>query len=517
MKKILFFLTLIILCISACTKEDDDSENISIPDISTIYKGIPEGGDTLTNLADYLESSSEITFSLLSQTPTDVIQLNSQGYIIATSDIATNLGADTIIQATVTVISPSETYDISVEILLTNEELFISHWQLDGSYEVQLPLYEGTENDPTEYDFMVDWGDGTVDHIISATDENTKHSYTTAGLKRISIIGKLKGFNFNANAVSKNLITDISAWGNVLIGNKGSYFYGCTKLHTFSATDAPDLSQTTNLSYTFHDAISFKEGVSNWDVSNITDMTGMFSSDTAFNGDISSWDVTNVSNMKNMFLETNAFNANISAWDVSNVTDMEGMFFGAEMFNSDISAWDVSKVTNMRGMFFNTAFNGDIGAWDVSNVTDMRSMFSNADAFNRDISNWDVTSVIDMGQMFYDADAFNSNISSWNVNNVTNMSAMFSGATAFNGDINDWDVSNVINMIQMFSGATAFNSDISTWNVSKVTHMNSMFANAVVFNQDLSSWNTINVTSCDDFAASSALLPAYYPTLGECF
>jgi len=109
-------------------------------------------------------------------------------------------------------------------------------------------------------------------------------------------------------------------------------------------------------------------------------------------GNIEEWDVSNVTNMSFMFWNALAFNKNISKWDVSSVTNMSHMFWNANAFNQDIFNWDVSNVTDISGMFRSAeAFNQNISKWDVSNVTDMSFMFSNANAFNQDISNWNVS------------------------------------------------------------------------------------------------------------------------------
>jgi surface protein len=111
-------------------------------------------------------------------------------------------------------------------------------------------------------------------------------------------------------------------------------------------------------------------------------------------GHISDWDVSNITNMSNMFEDAVAFNQDIGAWDVSNVTNMMAMFWRATAFNREIGAWDVSNVTTMSIIFMDTtAFNQDIGAWDVSKVTDMCGMFRGATTFNRDIGAWDVSNI----------------------------------------------------------------------------------------------------------------------------
>tara|TARA_B100001564_G_scaffold30185_1_gene22220 strand:- start:141 stop:1595 length:1455 start_codon:yes stop_codon:yes gene_type:complete len=102
-----------------------------------------------------------------------------------------------------------------------------------------------------------------------------------------------------------------------------------------------------------------------------------------------------------MFHDAISFNQNISNWDVSKVTNMEHMFSGdyrSNIFNQDIGNWDVSSVTNMRYMFEYSYFNQDIGRWNVINVKSMYSMFHRNNIFNQDISNWCVSEIQSQGR-----------------------------------------------------------------------------------------------------------------------
>ena len=58
-------------------------------------------------------------------------------------------------------------------------------------------------------------------------------------------------------------------------------------------------------------------------------------------GNISEWDVSNVTNMSEMFKNAVVFNQPLNNWDVSNVTNMERMFKNAVVFNQDLSSWNI--------------------------------------------------------------------------------------------------------------------------------------------------------------------------------
>ncbi|NME70897.1 BspA family leucine-rich repeat surface protein [Flammeovirga aprica] len=306
----------------------------------------------------------------------------------------------------------------------------------------------------TASSFAIDWENNGNWETIT-TNGTISHSYTTPP-DTIRIRGELNHFQ------APKSIIDVVQWGSTNFSSMNSSFSDCDKIEKFTASDLPDLSSVTDMSYMFYEASSFNGDLSNWDVSSVTDMNFMFSGASSFNGNLSNWDVSSVTNMSNMFSVASSFNGDLSSWDVSSVTLMYFMFNGAKSFNGDLSSWDVSSVIKMPGMFHGaTSFNRDLSSWDVSSVTNMSFMFHRATSFNRDLSSWDVSSVTDMSYMFHRATSFNRDLSSWDVSSVTDMSSMFSGADSFDGDLSSWDVSSVVNMSNMFteSGLSTDNYD----------------------------------------------------------
>lgn len=296
---------------------------------------------------------------------------------------------------------------------------FVSTWKTNNTsvgssdkYQVKLPLESGGT-----YNFAVDWeSDGTVDQTITSWDQAI-HTYPTQDTYTVTIrfpnkSSKLEGWTF-ADGGDLLKILNISQWGGKInFGNGGHYFQYATNL-TCTATDSPDLTGTTNLSF--------------------------------------------------MFADTDQFNGDLSQWDTASVTDMSGMFNDAKGFNQPIGTWNTGSVTTMAGMFGGaTTFNQPIGGWNTSKVTKMGNMFGSATAFNQNISSWTTANVTTMGSMFYGATGFNQQIGDWNTSNVTDMSHMFGQASGFNQNLGGWDVGKVANMDTMFNG-----SGLSTTNYDK--------------------------------------------------
>ena len=306
---------------------------------------------------------------------------------------------------------------------------FISTWNTSepgtsANNQISLPLLSsGT------YNFMVQWGDGLNDTITAWYQQEVTHTYSNPGIYTLNITGTIIGWQFKSGGDVLKII-EISQWGNLNFGNGGYYFDGASNL-ILSATDAPDLNETTTLNNAFTNCTNLGDlgSINSWNVSQITDMSYMFYNASSFNQSLSNWDVSHVTNMSNMFFFSSSFNQYLNSWNVSQVTDMSNMFLGASNFNQSLNSWNVSQVTNMYGMFGNDlSFNQPLDSWNVSQVTNMASMFSNALLFNQALNNWNVSQVTDMSYMFYGATSFNGSLDNWNVSQVTDMSWMFDDA-----------------------------------------------------------------------------------------
>lgn len=284
---------------------------------------------------------------------------------------------------------------------------FITTWEVTAGSSITIPTTGGG------YNYTVEWGDGFSD--TGQTGDAT-HRYRGEGTYTIEISGEFPRIYFNDGG-DKDKIRTIEQWGGIQWTSMNGAFYGATEL-THNATDAPDLSNVTDMSNMFRGASKLNSDFTNWEVRTITDMTGLFFGATSFNGDISSWEVGQVKNMQTMFFNATSFNKNLNDWDVSKVTNMRSIFNGATAFNGVIKDWTVSSVEDLSNAFFNaTSFNGEIGGWNVSSATDMSGLLENATVFNQSLGSWNIESVNLMNRMFDDsglsADNYDATLTGW--------------------------------------------------------------------------------------------------------
>ena len=154
-------------------------------------------------------------------------QLQGYGYLV------TDVGAFIYLG---TVAGTAADYEGFYEKPIESKIPFITKWSVADGETITLPVgIEGVN------DIRVDWGDGTI---------NTEHShtYTTAGVKTISILGVLEDFRFDNTNVSKGNLIEIVQWGDIEWENIN--FYGCINLATVS-NDIPDFLNCVSLENLF--------------------------------------------------------------------------------------------------------------------------------------------------------------------------------------------------------------------------------------------------------------------------
>ena len=493
--------------------------NLTHNGVSTILsKDLSESGGTAQDtLADNVEMNTSYEVTITTHPDEQVCKFttsNSGTINTTTHDPKVKLSCKDLS------VPPSTTpFVIRVKPSLRNGEYIYTVWKLnfmDYLYNVDCDNDGNNEGENITGDF--------------------KCVYDSDAEQEVSIIGNYPSIHGHYNDCSNggpNHLVSVLHWGDQHWLTMEGAFSGCKDL-SIEATDTPDLSHVTSMARMFHDATSFNDDISDWNVSHVQNMHKMFSGwgvKTTFNQPLNDWNVSNVTNMremfrfssfnqpldawdtgnvdtmKSMFSKAADFNQSIQDWNVSKVQDMTGMFWSAKSFNQPLGNWNVSSVTSMANMFHGAkSFDQDINDWDVSNVTNMYSVFEGAKAFNHPLDHWDVSHVTGMGQMFQVAEKFDQDIGDWNVSSVTIMDGMFQNNQAFNQNINDWNISSVTRTREMFRNAKKFNQPLNKWDVSHIEDMTSMFNGATNFEQNLSTWDVGKVTIHNSFATGSKII-----------
>ncbi|KAF3978807.1 MAG: BspA family leucine-rich repeat surface protein, partial [Methylococcales symbiont of Iophon sp. n. MRB-2018] len=110
--------------------------------------------------------------------------------------------------------------------------------------------------------------------------------YAAAGTYRVSITGDFPHFYGNIRGNIAKLY-NISQWGNIAWVDFLAAFDGASNLGsdvslTF-ASDDPNLSNVTNMSFMFRSAFAFNQDIGNWNTANVTNMSNMFYEAVDFN------------------------------------------------------------------------------------------------------------------------------------------------------------------------------------------------------------------------------------------
>jgi hypothetical protein len=183
------------------------------------------------------------------------------------------------------------------------------------------------------YDFQIDWGDGTVEHIT--TDEpiqDIEHVYASAGVYTVSIGGDFPAISmYNSDEQSQKALVSIDHWGIIPWQSMFGAFTSCSNMD-YAAEDKPDLTNVISMEAMFA-ASSFDGAIADWDVSNVQNMRGLFALASNFDQDLGSWNISSVTNMENMLdnsgMSTTNYSNTLTGW-ADQATVPSGITLGAE-------------------------------------------------------------------------------------------------------------------------------------------------------------------------------------------
>ena len=316
------------------------------------------------------------------------------------------------------------------------------------------------------YNFTVDWGDGTsIDTITAYNDPDRFHTYVNPGDHTVTISGTADSWRSNTNLV------EVVNMGGLCWKNLEGAFNGATNLTSFAGGNT---SQVTSMKEMFLNTRSLTTA------------------------DLSSFNTSKVTNMRKMFSGTGLTSLDLSSFDTSNVTDMYFMFRLARSLTSlDLSNFNTSKLTGdgmyrmFQGMTGLTSLN--VSNFDTSGVTDFNSLFSGMSSLiSLDLSSFDTTNVTDMRYMFSGLASLTSvNLSSFNTSNVERMDWMFYFTSSIASiDLSSFDTTNVLSFRGMFKDASSLAVlDLSNFDTSGVQNMRDMFEAASLTSLNVTGWS----------------------------
>ena len=225
---------------------------------------------------------------------------------------------------------------------------FITTWKTNNSGTSSNSSITIPTNFWDTYNYSVDWdNDGTMDETGLTGD--VTHDFGTAGEYTIQITGTFPSIYFHDEGDKEKLI-DISQWGSIEWESMNSAFYGCANMDV-SATDAPDLSNCSDMFAVFRNATIFSANINHWDVSNISEFSYAFANADNFNQPLDSWNTISATKFISMFYHAALFNQDISDWNTSSLNWAEYMFYEAGSFDQNLGDWNVTSVSGLDGMF----------------------------------------------------------------------------------------------------------------------------------------------------------------------
>ena len=290
--------------------------------------------------------------------------------------------AQTEVQVTVTVNNVMDT-------LAEDPNSFVTTWQAGVGETIVIGTYPDKE-----YDFAIDWGDGTLENLNydSIFIDSFQHTYENEGIYTVAIQGTFPHLFMGINEASHSNLLTIEQWGANEWDSMRAAFRRCNNV-TLNAMDVPNLINVTDMSSMFNGATNINGDLSGWNTENVLEMDGVFAK-TNFNGDISGWKTDKVTTMIGMFNEATKFDGDLSEWNTENVTNMNSMFVDATSFRGiGLSGWNTDSLETMIQMFWETEnFNEDISGWNTANVFSMKNMFYSS-GFNHDLGSWDISSL----------------------------------------------------------------------------------------------------------------------------
>jgi surface protein len=114
------------------------------------------------------------------------------------------------------------------------------------------------------------------------TQPSLTHTYAISGDYSVRIRGKFPQIDLSSSSAYASKLQSVDQWGDIQWNTMRYAFYRATNVQIL-ATDTPNLSKVTDMSYMFYSATNLTGNFSGWDTSKVTNMYYMFHYATNFN------------------------------------------------------------------------------------------------------------------------------------------------------------------------------------------------------------------------------------------
>ena len=168
--------------------------------------------------------------------------------------------------------------DLKLESDKGKEELILEY-EVSAGDTIQLPYYDTTsDGDATEFNFQVNWGDGTTETGITNSNisEKSKHQYQNAGIYDIKIKGKYESLETSYDAketANYDKLKKVKQWGTTGLKYVGLYY--CSNLNEIVSTTENSFSNLIGICLAYTSIQSIPEDLFA-NCPNVTNFYGAF-------------------------------------------------------------------------------------------------------------------------------------------------------------------------------------------------------------------------------------------------
>lgn len=352
------------------------------------------------------------------------------------------------------------------------------------------------------------------------TPGSISHTYSTTGVKIITIDGVLEGWGYlgghscgdgdNDFPVRDRFRDSLISFnmGDIRFKTMRNAFCNAKNLSEFISTPGiADTSALENIYSIFRYTDLTELDLNHWDTSSLLYMNAAFDgAEDLTQLNISRWNVSNTIAFESAFRNLSSLTTlDLSRWKTGVITDdrLKGAFQGMTNIEElKLSGFNVSLVDE-----FNNLFKGcsnlttlDFSGWNFkkSGDLDLTSMFEGTQSLtNFSAPNWDGINPSHLENTFKSSGIRNLDLSSWDVDGVENFTSAFEGTSMTSLNLEGWELtktSNNVDATDMFKGATINDLNISNWNTSGLDKMSGMFEGFETTNLNLSHFNVSSIS-----------------------